>query len=327
MKGYMFTFLTLCFLAQDNTKIPTVSTGTVISTDQLPSGAHAQHFKIMNGTNDATDKLIITSAGAAKVDGSAVTQPVNCILGCSFTGLTNTELRASPVPVNGTITIGNFPASQTVNGAIAINNFPAAQTVDGTVSVGNFPAIQNVNCVSGCSTVATPATYSWTTPDSVGGANKNHLDLFNAVGSGKVIVVRQILPIIRTEVAVTGAVAIRFNIFRTSTVGTGGTVAVYKSATADVAGGTITPTDTTYSNLPSQITARHLQTGGASASEWLKRAACFTEETNAATYLCSGQTNVLTTGIVLREGQGISIVQGAVASVNNIAFQLIFELL
>jgi hypothetical protein len=71
-------------------------------------------------------------------------------------GLTNTELRAFAVDV----TVGNFPASQTVAGTVSIGNFPSTQQVNGTVelgatslaalentsvTVGNFPATQPVS--------------------------------------------------------------------------------------------------------------------------------------------------------------------------------------
>lgn len=191
----------------------------------------------------------------------------------------------------------------------------------------------DVNCTGGCGSPATPVSYVWMTPDAVGGISKLHADLFNAVGSGKVIKILGIYPSIKAEAGVTGLVSLRFDFYRTSAVGTGGTAAAYKSATADVAGGNITPRDTTNAALPAQITARHLPTGGATISEWISREACFVEETNAGTHLCLGQTEVLYGAnapigqqrLTLREGQGFLIKQGAVASVNNIAFQIVFS--
>ena len=46
----------------------------------------------------------------------------------------------NPVPVSGTVDIGNFPATQTVDGTVDIGNFPAVQDVQ----VTNFPATQEV---------------------------------------------------------------------------------------------------------------------------------------------------------------------------------------
>jgi hypothetical protein len=66
----------------------TVPVGTTIATDQLPSGAHVQLFKVVDGTPDSATPLIVTPAGAAKVD-TGQNQPV-----------TDAQMRAAPVPVD-----------------------------------------------------------------------------------------------------------------------------------------------------------------------------------------------------------------------------------
>jgi hypothetical protein len=70
--------------------------------------------------------------------------------------ITDAELRATPVPVSGTVTAnagtGPFPVSDNggsitvdgsvnaaVTGTVAVSNFPATQPISGTVSVDNFP--------------------------------------------------------------------------------------------------------------------------------------------------------------------------------------------
>ena len=70
----------------------------------------------------AGDTAGVTAGGLLQVDASGATVPVSG-------PLTDTQLRASAVPVSGAVTItdGSGPV-----------------TVDGTVSVGNFPATQNV---------------------------------------------------------------------------------------------------------------------------------------------------------------------------------------
>lgn len=83
--------------------------------------------------------------------------------------LTDALLRATPVPVQGTVTVGNFPSVQTVS----VNNFPASQTVQGTVSVDNFPATQAVTAASlplptGAATETTLAALSAKLPISLG---------------------------------------------------------------------------------------------------------------------------------------------------------------
>ena len=57
----------------------------------------------------------------------------------------------NPLPVSGTVSVSNFPATQPVSGSVSVSNFPATQTVNGsvtvsgTVDVGNYPATQTVD--------------------------------------------------------------------------------------------------------------------------------------------------------------------------------------
>jgi len=88
-------------------------------------------------------------------------------------GLTDVQLRASAVTVGGTVTVGNFPASQAVTfgavtGSVSVLNFPASQavtftdasltntqlrasavTVGGTVTVGNSLTVSSLPAISG----------------------------------------------------------------------------------------------------------------------------------------------------------------------------------
>lgn len=71
--------------------------------------------------------------------------------------VTNTS--ANPVPVTGTVNVGNlgattlpvsvtnFPATQPVS----VSNFPATQPVSGSVNVGNLPAVQSVTVTNASS--------------------------------------------------------------------------------------------------------------------------------------------------------------------------------
>ena len=92
-------------------------------------------------------------------------------------GLTDVQLRASAVTVGGTVTVGNFPASQAVTfgavtGSVSVLNFPASQavtftdasltntqlrasavTVGGTVTVGNSLTVSSMPAVSGTVTL------------------------------------------------------------------------------------------------------------------------------------------------------------------------------
>jgi hypothetical protein len=177
--------------------------------------------------------------------------------------------------------------------------------------------------------IGTLPTYLYATPAAAAGASKLYFDLFNASGSGKTIDVRGIWCIAKTDVAVTGAVAIRVDIYRTSAVGTGGTAHSYKSPTIDVAGGNICPMDTSNAALPAQITARWLPTGGATISEWMIPTYALGEEAATSMAYMTQYQNLLpnlTWGqrFALREGQGLLVKQGTIASAGSIGFLVAF---
>ena len=98
----------------DNVTI-TPGSGNVVAADEVTDGVlgqvKVQFTKLMDGTLDSTNKLVVSAAGAAKVDGSAVTQPVS-----------------------GTVGISNFPATQPISGSVSVSNFPVTQPISGTVT-------------------------------------------------------------------------------------------------------------------------------------------------------------------------------------------------
>jgi hypothetical protein len=49
--------------------------------------------------------------------------------------VTVTNTSASPVPVNGTVDVGNLPATQAVTGTVNVGNLPATQAVTGSVTI------------------------------------------------------------------------------------------------------------------------------------------------------------------------------------------------
>ncbi len=174
-------------------------------------------------------------------------------------------------------------------------------------------------------------TYYYATPAAAVGVSKLYLDIFNATGSGKLMDIRGIWIIPKTDVAVAGLVAIRVDLYRTSAVGTGGTPWTYKSATIDVAGGTVNPCDTVNAAIPAQITGRHLLTGGATIAQWIFATYSLGEETATSQAYMSQYQNILpilTWGqkFAIRETEGMLLKQGTVVSVGNIGFLIAFTL-
>lgn len=77
----------------------------------------------------------------------------------SFTGLTDAQLRASPVPISGTIAVSNFPATQAVtqSGTWTTGRTWSLLNSTDSVNVGNFPATQPVS-----GTIAATQSGTWT---------------------------------------------------------------------------------------------------------------------------------------------------------------------
>jgi hypothetical protein len=55
--------------------------------------------------------------------------------------VTNTSTQ--PVPVTGTVNVGNFPTSQTISGTVSVANFPATQPISGNVGILGTPTVND----------------------------------------------------------------------------------------------------------------------------------------------------------------------------------------
>ena len=125
---------------------------------------------VSNFPSTQTINGVVTVPGVA----TSANQPVLNLDGGALSHITNLPSIQS---VSGTVTVGNFPATQAINGAVAVpgvataanqpnlnsdggalshvTNLPAIQAVNGTVTVGNLPATQ---AVTGSVTVLGVAT-------------------------------------------------------------------------------------------------------------------------------------------------------------------------
>lgn len=165
-------------------------------------------------------------------------------------------------------------------------------------------------------------------PQVAVGANKIHFDLFNATGSAARLWLRSVQPIISGSTAVTGVVGVDLFLTRTSAVGTGGTAATYNQTTLTNPGLMVLNADGVIS--PS-VTARAAPGGGATARGVISSSSVFTEETNSAPYtpvndmVVNGRMDDIGIGILIPEGTGISVVQGSVASVGTVGYNVIFQ--
>jgi hypothetical protein len=176
--------------------------------------------------------------------------------------------------------------------------------------------------------LGTAPVYRLSVPALAAGASKVYFDLFNATGSGKTVKVLAVIPNVSGAVAVTGALAVDLFLTRTTAIGTGGTAMTLEGTSLTAIA--ISKMDPADAALSASITARSAPTGGATAGAVLSGVSLFTEETNAGTYLSPlidfvmRMLGIAGHPLVVPENTGIRVVQGAVASVGNIGFDVIF---
>lgn len=88
--------------------------------DVVRNGASIQQK--INVEPDLTDPTKISPARAIQVKGKVLADD-------------------NPIPVNGSINVDNFPATQPISGTVGVNNFPVNQTISGTVAVSTALAL------------------------------------------------------------------------------------------------------------------------------------------------------------------------------------------
>lgn len=169
--------------------------------------------------------------------------------------------------------------------------------------------------------------YRMICPAQAVGANKVFVDLFNATGSGVAIRVLSAYCYVDNDTAVTGTLGVEINLTRTTAVGTGGTAATTNGTSLTAI--TLSAMDTANPALSANITARSSPTGGATAGALVGQRWVFTEETSAPSGIAGtlGAEFVRNEGadLIVRENTGLRFVQGTVASVGNLSFEITFE--
>lgn len=164
--------------------------------------------------------------------------------------------------------------------------------------------------------------YKLFVPIQAVGASLVYFDLFNVTNQYRIDLL-QVFPVVSGAVAVTGVVAVDLFLTRTTAVGTGGT-----AATKEGTGLTTCTFSAWNCEQPIDLTAvsaRLTPSGGATAGAVLSQTSVFPEETNAGAYLQYGLLRNYPP-IPIRYGTGIRVVQGGVASVGNIGFDVLFDL-
>lgn len=165
-------------------------------------------------------------------------------------------------------------------------------------------------------------------PKQAVGANLVYFDVFNASTSGTQMIVHRCEPIPSGAVAVSGTLSVDLLMTFTSAVGTGGTAATVRGTAIDAM--TFTGNSSRGgAAVPSGITGRLTPTGGATAAAVIGWTTVMTEEAanSPGTYergndLVREQTDG---PVLVLPGAGFRVVQGVVASVGNIGFNIALE--
>lgn len=173
------------------------------------------------------------------------------------------------------------------------------------------------------------ALYKLFVPAQAVGASLVYFDLFNAGASKRLFQVLSVIPVVSGAVAVVGTVAVDLFLTRTTAVGTGGTVNTFSGTSLTAC--TISAYDNSQPLFgTSEVSARLTPTGGATAGAVLSWRSVFTEETNAGAYTQVGDMvrywGSADPPLLVPAGTGIRVVQGAVASVGNIGFDVLFQI-
>lgn len=165
--------------------------------------------------------------------------------------------------------------------------------------------------------------YALFVPKQAVGANLVYFDLFNVGVLGYHMQLLSVVPVVSGAVAVIGVVGVDLFLTRTTAVGTGGTAATV--AGTDLAAATFASIDTTQRVVLGAISARLTPTGGATAGSVVSQSCVFTEETADGAYARKADL-VPNGGMLVQPRTGVRVVQGSVASVGNIGFNVIFDL-
>jgi hypothetical protein len=166
------------------------------------------------------------------------------------------------------------------------------------------------------------ALYRLFVPKQAVGANLVYFDMFVPSTSAQRVELLSCIPVVSGAVAVSGLLGVDLFLTRTSAVGTGGTAATFEGSALDAL--TFSGHDNRQPLTANDISARLTPTGGATAATVISWRCVFTEEASDATYTVPPDLarSVDMPAIVIPVNTGIRVVQGAVASVGNIGFDV-----
>ncbi len=166
---------------------------------------------------------------------------------------------------------------------LANDSFQAAPDASGpllaTHLVGGkeYPVVMNAG-PDGHVLASVPMWMLYQEPRVMTAAATDLFDLFNATGSGVVLEVQGLWLLHHFSAATAFTLPWRFDVIRTTAVGTGGTVNSVDAAAPTTGIVSLNKMDTANAALPAQVTARSVPTAGATAGTLLFPISMFFEE-------------------------------------------------
>lgn len=158
-------------------------------------------------------------------------------------------------------------------------------------------------------------------PAQAVGANLVYFDFWN--GSGVPVFVPSLRIVKDNSVALAGSVSVKLHLTRTSAIGVAGTAAVADGATLTVPALT---SAAPWNTILAGVSARITPTSGATAGAIIRERHVMSNEAFNQDYSPSQPDFVRDDGgLIIPSGTGIRVVQGSVASVGNIGFDMPFE--
>jgi hypothetical protein len=239
--------------------------GTAVDT---PAGMNLFREGVVISDPDVSDARakITNSAPATDAYGLAVRVIGGVVVGSEVEIKNDT---GNPIPVSGSVSVSNFPATQTVSGTVALDSASLAALE--TIQVGNFPATQAVSAIDLDIRNLSSAQDSVTVTGSVNAAVTGTVEITNDVGNP--------IPVSGTvsvtdgggSLTVDGTVAVSNHPASQSVVGSGAAATAQRVQLADESlaaleniSATVTATDLDIRNLSSAQDSVAVTDGGGS---------------------------------------------------------------
>ena len=265
----------------------TVPSATTIATDDI-AGIHYQRVKLVDGTLDGTGAIGGDATHGLDVDVTRVQGTV------TVSGpLTDTQLRATPVPVSGTVTITDGAGAVTVDGTVAVSS------VAGTVTVDGSGVTQPVSAAA----LPLPTGAATSAAQTTGNSSLSSID-------GKVPALGQALaadsvPVVLTASQVTtltppAAITGFATAVKQPALGTAGTASADVITVQGIASGTAL----TVTSTPSTATAVRGSSSATGTSDTSVIAAAGSGLKNYITSISIANTGTATSLITLKDGSG-----------------------